>query len=430
MVQIAIPRFIGGTQMVIYFEGAAGTGKTTNMLQELLRQLAQNPLDDFQKVLALSYMHGARLRLLERLSLFPELKNKHRVCTIDSFAWHLANRWRTLALKYGWNGQNSCYDRTCEVAADLLKQDIVLSWVTCVYPIVVVDEAQDCKGVRFEILKNLARASVLIAAADEFQDLQAAHDVGHVEWLRQAGQSDILKENKRTDNEELVRLSRRIREGQDISELSEFILAMPSPQQAAADIYYGVKRIGKKGDIVLITPVGIDRSHFVKGIDEWLRKNGLFVDWETSENALLRSSEKCLLDMGGDDSLTIGQVMIGEDFPGKDGLLDWMERKRRLKGQTCFSKNELLIQLERVIHDKRLVAMRKRSRLRGLNVHQAKNREFDYVFILWPYQVGGNAEVQRRLLYNAVTRARKMARILVQSKNTTRVDRIPFRQQQ
>ena len=79
----------------------------------------------------------------------------------------------------------------------------------------------------------------------------------------------------------------------------------------------------------------------------------------------MRSSEKCLLDMGGDDSLTIGQVMIGEDFPGKDGLLDWMERKRRLKGQNMLFKNELLIQLERVIHDKRLVAMRKRSRLRG-----------------------------------------------------------------
>ena len=39
-----------------------------------------------------------------------------------------------------------------------------------------------------------------------------------------------------------------------------------------------------------------------------------------------------------------------------------------------------------------------------MTVHQAKNREFDSVIILWPYEVAGTADRQRRLLYNAVTR--------------------------
>jgi DNA helicase IV len=52
-----------------------------------------------------------------------------------------------------------------------------------------------------------------------------------------------------------------------------------------------------------------------------------------------------------------------------------------------------------------------------MTVQQAKNREFDGVVVLWPYQVGGDAEHRRRLLYNAVTRARRWCTVIVQSQN-------------
>lgn len=50
----------------------------------------------------------------------------------------------------------------------------------------------------------------------------------------------------------------------------------------------------------------------------------------------------------------------------------------------------------------------------ALTVQQAKNREFDGVVVLWPYKVGGDNEHKRRLLYNAVTRARRWCNIIVQ----------------
>ena len=50
-----------------------------------------------------------------------------------------------------------------------------------------------------------------------------------------------------------------------------------------------------------------------------------------------------------------------------------------------------------------------------MTVHQAKNREFDGVVVVWPHTVAGSADQKRRLLYNAVTRARKWCNVVVQS---------------
>ena len=55
---------------------------------------------------------------------------------------------------------------------------------------------------------------------------------------------------------------------------------------------------------------------------------------------------------------------------------------------------------------------------------QAKNREFEGVVILWPYQVGGTAENKRRLLYNALTRARRWCTIIAQ--NPAILNDVPF----
>ncbi len=51
-----------------------------------------------------------------------------------------------------------------------------------------------------------------------------------------------------------------------------------------------------------------------------------------------------------------------------------------------------------------------------MGIHTAKNREFDGVIVLWPYKVGGTDDHKRRLLYNAITRAKKWVRVLVQGK--------------
>ena len=59
-----------------------------------------------------------------------------------------------------------------------------------------------------------------------------------------------------------------------------------------------------------------------------------------------------------------------------------------------------------------------------MTIHQAKNREFHSVIVLWPYEVAGTIARQRRLLYNAITRAKY--RVLVVVQNPNRLCQPPF----
>ena len=67
---------------------------------------------------------------------------------------------------------------------------------------------------------------------------------------------------------------------------------------------------------------------------------------------------------------------------------------------TCFLRLP-----EQMVHTSRAHG-RSSSRFVVTTVHGAKNREFDNVCVLWSYQIPPDPELQRRLLYNAITRAK------------------------
>ncbi|UVC19296.1 hypothetical protein IHQ72_35920 (plasmid) [Mesorhizobium onobrychidis] len=54
-------------------------------------------MHDGQRVLALTFMHGARRRLNEKLRGIEGLRGKTECMTVDSFAQRLVRRWRGLA---------------------------------------------------------------------------------------------------------------------------------------------------------------------------------------------------------------------------------------------------------------------------------------------------------------------------------------------
>lgn len=61
-----------------------------------------------------------------------------------------------------------------------------------------------------------------------------------------------------------------------------------------------------------------------------------------------------------------------------------------------------------------------------MTIHQAKNREFRRVIVLWGFGVPGDAEVQRRWLYNAITRAKEAAWVIVEDPKRDRLRKPPF----
>jgi superfamily I DNA/RNA helicase len=60
------------------------------------------------------------------------------------------------------------------------------------------------------------------------------------------------------------------------------------------------------------------------------------------------------------------------------------------------------------------------SKIVFTSIHGAKNREFDHVIVLWPYEVSGESLYKRKLLYNAITRAKRSVVVLVQHKTNNR----------
>ncbi len=102
-------------------------------------------------------------------------------------------------------------------------------------------------------------------------------------------------------------------------------------------------------------------------------------------------------------------------FPGGP-ITEWADRQRRVSGQTHFGRSEVQRQINRLFSMRRHFSHSNRGRFPAMTVHQAKNREFEGVIVIWPHTVGGDAQHKRRLLYNAVTRAKKWCLVLVQGK--------------
>jgi superfamily I DNA/RNA helicase len=79
-----------------FFEGAAGTGKTHSLVGRARDIVEGGALGEGQRLLALTFMNGARRRLDARLSENPTFKRRFDCQTFDVFARTLVARRRSL----------------------------------------------------------------------------------------------------------------------------------------------------------------------------------------------------------------------------------------------------------------------------------------------------------------------------------------------
>ena len=73
-----------------FFEGAAGTGKTNQLLCRAGELVLVGALGEGHKLLALTFMNGARRRLDARLGENPTFRRRFDCQTFDVFARTLA----------------------------------------------------------------------------------------------------------------------------------------------------------------------------------------------------------------------------------------------------------------------------------------------------------------------------------------------------
>lgn len=107
--------------------------------------------------------------------------------------------------------------------------------------------------------------------------------------------------------------------------------------------------------------------------------------------------------------------------------LEALSRRANLTGQESFTRDEIRKIITQIVSLRRRYLGMRANRLAAMTIHQAKNREFHTVVVIWPRQVRDNPEEMARLLYNAVTRAIRHCTVLVEdSSHGSRLLRPPF----
>jgi hypothetical protein len=396
-------------------------------MEMLAETLAAHQLMEGQRVLALTFMHGARRRLSDRLRAVPGLRGRVECCTVDSFAWRIYRRWRGLAAALGIPARSEGeFDAVCDAAGMLLEQEQVRNWTAASFPIVLVDEGQDLRPQRLRMLVALSAATRSLIAADEFQCLdQALRPNPLVTWIQGAVEPETLVQVRRTNVGGLLAAAMAIRGGHAPVNGQGFRILQPGVSiPLAATLLANAIAWRQGGDVAVITPAlqGGFAQNVVARVGQGpcgQQGNGPYsIHWEGTD----RDETQVIID----------DLQLGANSPAMDTLAAlralppfgpvrattmWVENQIHALGRAEFARAEIEAVIARNVALRRQHGGISTHLFTALTVQQAKNREFDGVVVVWPYQVGGDVEHKRRLLYNAVTRAKRWCNVIVQGQN-------------
>lgn len=408
--------------------GAAGVGKTHSLMAALAEKIATRPLQEGERVLALTFMHGSRRRLDSRLAALPGLRNRYQCTTIDLFAWQLCTRWRSLMAALGIAElRENQYEATCDAAGTLLERPEVCAWVVRSFPIIVLDEAQDLGPERLRMIRALEPRVALFSAADEFQCLDTKLRPNPATlWMSGIAVPRILDAPRRTQVPGLLAAARAIRAGEAVQSAGQEFVLIAAPGRppftfAATCVSNGIAWNGGR-EIAIITPskaggfsaAVLDR---VRSGPAGTQQNGPYtIPWELSDSERLEAIVAGLrLPADGNAEALLGVLDAVPHDPVLRRCGEWIRRQRSLGAMSEFPPVLVRERIEISLAQHRRQSRGTGTRLKAMTVHQAKNREFEGVIVLWPYRIAGGAEQQRRLLYNAVTRAQRWCTVIVQA---------------
>ncbi len=420
---------------VDFFEGAAGTGKTYNLVGRAAELVQSGVLGEDRRALALTFMNGARRRLQARLAQNIVFRRRFDCQTFDVFARTLAARRRSLihgnATVLAQLAALDEFDGPCFLASRLLEIPAVQQWVATSFPLVLVDEAQDLDDHRALVLRGLSASCSIVAAADAFQCLADGRDtVGVMGWLEGAGQTHRLIEPMRTAQRGLLAAARAVREGRDVKAV------LRQSQQARNSTWSGqgfrllethASNTGlvawaianemsqRTGQTAILTPDArntlLRTALDVVKAKQWPRKNGQTFGpyafaWETQDsqtaNALLTDLQLPPTATYADYRAALAPITA---YPPIAHAISRMDRLRRVCGQNDFTYAQVTELVREAVRNQSRLGFRQPWGHLAMTIQRAKNREFQNVIVLWPHTATGSPEHLRRLLYNGITRA-------------------------
>ena len=278
---------------------------------------------------------------------------------------------------------------------------------------------------------GLASRLEVFAAADEFQCLNEELRPNQAcAWLAQVCPVAELSQPRRTNLAELLDAAAAIRNGEPPKSGKAFkVMLTPKPSLAGAWLSGNLHWYGGGKSVAVITPA---MAMFAQATVAWTAQNKVkngygpySILWEESEaKAAASFLGKIALQNTNEIPSVVALLTATGDFRVARDIADWMDKQRRARAKTKFAKDEIERAIEQIFAQRRRTRKGDGSGWRGMTVHGAKNREFDNVIVLWPAAIGGGDDQKRRLLYNAVTRAKERCLVLVQAMAS--LDQAPF----
>lgn len=415
---------------LVLFEGPAGTGKTTRLVASAREHLDRHPLGAEQRVLALTKYHGSRRRMDLKLR-----GKKVGVCdaldcvTIDSFSWRVLQTWRSLSDHLGLHAIPGNFGSITGAAGALLQHPNVAQWIARRYPVVIVDELQDCKGGELDVLRGIEPHATFFCGADGFQDLSGDAVNDAVNWAEGVGEVVPLQKVRRTEVQALLDAASALRARKEIQLGKQFgfeVLPVHAPAQGGAALCWRIHAWRGYGQIAVISATKLGTSPFCDKLVNWAstktsvarsggRAGPFPMAWESSDE---QAEEGMLEELGltGRQVTSLHCKKLAELAVGRKhaDLHSWAQRQIFVLGREEVSLEEIRAEVSQIVRRRRAFGPDSYWDRRVLTIHQAKNREFESVVVLWPLKQPKDLERQRRLLYNAITRAKSRAIVIVE----------------
>jgi len=383
----------------------------------------------------MTFMHGARRRLESSIGSHNLCsKIPFTVCTIDSFALSLVNRWRSaLGIEFPvlpapagceksferHSRSHLTFEDIANHATQLLKKSTVARIVGSSYPLVIIDEFQDCTEQRLELVKALSEECQLILAADPFQLLQSnTTSCPAAEWIETFESAKGLEHHQLTEphrfsaNLGIFAAARAVRDNVPLQEPTITVHCGPASPAA----WWMMERLllgwyGPRwsGNTAIISPSGggvID--DVLQAMSEHAVKRGCKpICWarqstSEEEQAALQSALGVTRNHLDEDDWHLPAEPVSTHA---SEIIDNAQRFVELRGLRRIPKYLIAAMVERSVHTARSQS-RSHSRFVVTTIHGAKNREFDNVIVVWSYRIPPDRGLQRRLLYNAISRAK------------------------
>jgi hypothetical protein len=387
-------------------------------------------------------MHGSRKRLDSNLEFVKkDFQVRYECSTIDSFALNIINRFRSYIYvnkiirpseDVSENEIECFYNRETirEKAVHLFQFESVRKFIFNSYPYIIIDEFQDCEGSLLEIIKQLSLSTNLLIASDQFQQLSNPENLDGMHWIEE-NKFELIDLNstgiKRTRNNRILVSATSLRKGvlQDGKKID--IFACPAIGLAAYHLKTQIHYNLAYGNIAIISPTQNDP--FISKVLSSLSTSytykkppyntiGPYNHLLGSEknidiNELIKDIPKVPLIKN-----TLKEIKRRNDFV-LNNCSDRLLRRLSIRNLEEISYNDFLYVVQQIVHTHDNFYKREnKSKIVFTTIHGAKNREFDNVIILWSYKVSGDLLYKRKLLYNAITRAKRNVVIIVQHRTT------------